>query len=152
MIRNVDLGKYDIREWDLSMEPLETISWVWHQLMGEETAKGDTLEFSVIINGDVRLFAGVLHDKSGAFKGVIPERYSIYRDGVLDEVDHTGCTRHDNMDASNDQEEDFRVGRMEIDIEEVGRWFFENCQQSVIPIPKSENIIFRNRDNDSSEG
>ena len=152
MIRNVDLGKYDIREWDLSMEPLETISWVWHQLMGEETAKGDTLEFSIVINGDVRLFAGVLHDKSGAVKGVIPERYSIYRDGVLDEVDHTGCTRHDNMDVSNDQEEDFRVGRMEIDIEEVGRWFFENCQQSVIPIPKSENIIFRNRDNDSSEG
>lgn len=143
MIRNADLGKYDIREWDLSMEPLETISWVWHQLMGEETAKGDTLEFSVIINGDVRLFAGVLHDKSGAVKGVIPERYSVYWDGVLDEVDHTGRTRHDNMDASNDQEEDFRVGRMEIDIEEVGQWFFESCQQSVIPIPKSENIIFQ---------
>ena len=39
MIRNVDLGKFDIREWDLSTETPETISWVWHQLMGEKTAK-----------------------------------------------------------------------------------------------------------------
>lgn len=124
MIRNVDLGKYDIREWDLSTETLETISWVWHQLMGEETAKGDTLESSIIINREVRLFAGVLRDQNGAVKGVIPERYSVYRDGVLDEVDHTGCTRHDNMNATDDQGEDFMTGYSNIDIEEVGRRFF----------------------------
>ena len=124
MIRIVDLEKYDIREWDLSTETPETISWVWHQLMGEGTTKGDTLEFSIIINGEVRLFAGVLRDQNGAVKGVIPERYSVYRDDVLDEVDHTGCTRHDNMNAIDDQDEEFMTGYSNIDIEEVGRRFF----------------------------
>lgn len=124
MIRNIGLGKYDIREWDLSTETSETISWVWHQLMGEETAKGDTLDFSIIINGEVRLFAGVLRDQNGAVKGVIPERYSVYRDGVLDEIDHAGCTRHDNMNATDNQDEDFMIGYSNIDIEEVGRRFF----------------------------
>lgn len=124
MIRNVDLGKYDIREWDLSTETPETISWVWHQLMGEETAKDDRLEFSIIVKGEVRLFAGVLRDQNRAVKGVIPERYSVYRDGVLDEVDHTGCTRHDNMNATDDQDEEFMTGYSNINIEEVGRRFF----------------------------
>ena len=124
MIRNVDLGKYDIRVWDLSTETPETISWVWHQLMGEETAKDDRLEFSIIVKGEVRLFAGVLRDQNGAVKGVIPERYSVYRDGVLDEVDHTGGTRHDNMNAIDDQDEEFMIGYSNIDIEEVGRRFF----------------------------
>ena len=128
MIRNVDLGKFDIREWDLTTETQETISWVWHQLMGEETAKGDKLEFSIIINGEVRLFAGVLRDQNGVVKGVIPERYSVYRDGILDEIDHTGCTRHDNMNAVDDRDEEFMIGYSNIDIEEVGRRFFGTDQ------------------------
>ena len=129
MIKNVDLEKYEIEKWDLATENPETITWVWMQLMGEETEKGDTLDFSIIKNGDIHLFAGVLRNRNGAVKGLIPERYSVFRNGVLDEIDHTGRVRHDNMDALDGE---YKTGYVDLDVEALSRRYFESDQPFVI--------------------
>ena len=63
--------------------------WIVNQLMGE-TDKGDTFEFARVVEDGVELFTGVLKDRDGALKALVPALFSRKHDGVWTEVYYNG--------------------------------------------------------------
>lgn len=123
MIRNITtLDGFDVREWQNNIQSDEDDkTWIWNQLMGE-TAKGDTLEFRIIKRGDQGLFAGVLRDKNGQMKALVPARFYRYHGEDLYEIDWKGKIHHDKPDVLGYQQE---VTESEIGIEEAARQFLQ---------------------------
>ena len=120
-------------EWseDIKKEPWQNdgtadekaMTWIWNQLMGE-TAKGDTLEFAALVKqisrGYEKLYVGLLKDKSGSLKAVIPAMHERFVDEVLDIIEFDGKTRHDDMGSL---EPNMKIDQNEIDMDEMGRRF-----------------------------
>lgn len=101
----------------------KAMTWIWNQLMGE-TAKGDTLEFAALVKqipgGEERLYAGLLKDRSGKLKTVVPAMYDQFVDGVLKVVEFDGRTREEDMDSLTPE---LKIGKMDVDIDGIGRGF-----------------------------
>lgn len=118
MIRELpELNRFETQPWDPEKHEM---TWIWNQLMGE-TAKGDTLEYTVFKRGDEEIFAGVLRGSSGELKGLIPVMYEQFTDGVLLTIDYSGQTRRDDMDTPGSELE---VGHVDDDINEIAFRFF----------------------------
>ena len=81
---------YQLGPWENTVDDEESLKlWIVNQLMGE-TEKGDALEFARVAEDDVELCTGVLKDKDGALKSLIPALFSRKHDGVWTEVYYNG--------------------------------------------------------------
>ena len=85
------LDNFSIDEWEApDMIDERAMHWIWNELMGE-TAKGDTLSFVVITtidNPKEKIFAGLLKDKNGEQKAIIPTIYENIKDGIMEVIDY----------------------------------------------------------------
>lgn len=107
-------------------------TWVWNQLMGE-TAKGDILDFSIISkvqpnpkagcsaadNDEVieeNLLAGILKDKDGKLKAIIPAIYEKIMDGIMDSVWFDGKTVHARIGFLDGESE---YGTTQVPLDEI---------------------------------
>ena len=83
---------YKVSPWKSALdEDEEAKLWIYSQLMGE-TEKGDTLEFVHAKGSGVELYAGVLKDRAGVQKALIPATFCWKHDGVFTEVEYAGTT------------------------------------------------------------
>lgn len=96
----VSLENYSIKKWIAEdSRDDDAMHWIWNELMGE-TAKGDTLDFVVITkntDAEEKVFTGILKDKNGSQKAIIPAIYEITKDGIMDIVEYTGETAHSQV-------------------------------------------------------
>jgi len=112
--------------------------WAWSQLLGEETDKGDTMEFTWLWRGDGELYAAILRDADRKVKFVIPLAYTQSRDSAEDVLDYSGTLEHcENM---NEGKPVFTtVTNSGIDLETVADAFLDGKTEH--PIPPFQEII-----------
>ena len=124
MIR-INSFPYEQEPWGSAVdEEEETKLWVVNQLMGE-TEKGDSFEFAYIREDGIELYTGVLTDRNGEVKKLIPAVFAWKHDGVWSQVNYNG----EVIDIDDNVAAAWRKVADNVDIDQVVKEWLEAEKQ-----------------------
>ena len=119
MLKNVIIPEgVNVAEWAMVDEnDYKAREWIWHRLIGE-TRLGDTVEFCVLHRSADELFCGIVRDRAGELKTLVPAIVTKERDGLYTAIYHNGMKMEGRVDEIESGDE---ISQIPVDMDALGR-------------------------------